>query len=98
MEGDTTTPAMVGSTNKPSYVSTISVWGQLSLEVTGPRLNSTKEEKTSRMYGPDRRLDLVVAPPMPQLQVSVAKKSAFVSFRDATNSVQLRRVHQKSER
>ena len=54
---------------KPSYASSISVLGQLTLDVQGPRLNTTKEEKTGKVYGPDRRLDLIVAPPMPKLQV-----------------------------
>ncbi|XP_051511754.1 trafficking protein particle complex subunit 8-like isoform X2 [Myxocyprinus asiaticus] len=45
------------------------VRGQQNLEIQGPRLNMTKEEKTSVRYGPDRRLDPVITPPMPLLEV-----------------------------
>ncbi|XP_073673155.1 trafficking protein particle complex subunit 8 isoform X3 [Garra rufa] len=45
------------------------VRGQQNLEIQGPRLNLTKEEKTSVKYGPDRRLDPIVTPPMPLLEV-----------------------------
>lgn len=63
--------SMSGSTvNKPSYMSTICVRGKQRLEVQGPRLNVTKEEKTGKIYGPDRRLDLVVQEEMPILNVS----------------------------
>lgn len=55
---------------KPSPANTVFVRGKQRLDVQGPRLNNTKEEKSSKAYGPDRRLDLVVQPEMPQLQVS----------------------------
>ncbi|XP_043076018.1 trafficking protein particle complex subunit 8 isoform X5 [Puntigrus tetrazona] len=45
------------------------VRGQQNLEIQGPRLNVTKEEKTSVRYGPDRRLDPIITPPMPLLEV-----------------------------
>ena len=48
----------------------VSVRGKVNLEVQGPRLNSSKEEKSAKMYGPDRRLDLLVTPAMPLLEVS----------------------------
>lgn len=54
---------------KPSPANTVFVRGKQRLDVQGPRLNNTKEEKSSKAYGPDRRLDLVVQPEMPQLQV-----------------------------
>ncbi|XP_069477067.1 trafficking protein particle complex subunit 8 isoform X2 [Ambystoma mexicanum] len=47
----------------------MSVRGRQDLEIQGPRLNSTKEEKTSIQYGPDRRLDPIITPPMPLLEV-----------------------------
>lgn len=56
---------------RPSYVSSIHVRGKQRLEVQGPRLNSTKEEKVNKVYGPDRRLDLVIKPQMPLLQVNL---------------------------
>lgn len=45
------------------------VRGQQNLEIQGPRLNVTKEEKTSVSYGPDRRLDPIITPAMPLLEV-----------------------------
>ena len=47
----------------------MTVRGKLVLDVQGPRLADTKEERNSKVYGPDRRLDIIIAPPMPQLQV-----------------------------
>uniref|UniRef100_A0A8C2A462 Trafficking protein particle complex 8 n=1 Tax=Cyprinus carpio TaxID=7962 RepID=A0A8C2A462_CYPCA len=44
------------------------VRGQQNLEIQGPRLNMTKEEKTSVRYGPDHRLDPIITPPMPLLE------------------------------
>lgn len=55
---------------KSTIPNTLSVRGKQKLEVQGPRLNNTKEEKANKMYGPDRRLDLVIQQEMPQLQVS----------------------------
>ena len=49
--------------------SVVAVQGRQDLDIQGPRLNSTKQERCSVVYGPDRRLDLVVAPPMPLLEV-----------------------------
>ncbi|KAL7888142.1 hypothetical protein AOLI_G00031160 [Acnodon oligacanthus] len=45
------------------------VRGRQDLEIQGPRLNVTKEEKTSVRHGPDRRLDPIITPPMPLLEV-----------------------------
>uniref|UniRef100_A0A8B9KPE0 Trafficking protein particle complex subunit 8 n=1 Tax=Astyanax mexicanus TaxID=7994 RepID=A0A8B9KPE0_ASTMX len=45
------------------------VRGRQDLEIQGPRLNMTKEEKTSVRHGPDRRLDPIITPPMPLLEV-----------------------------
>ncbi|XP_030627533.1 trafficking protein particle complex subunit 8 isoform X2 [Chanos chanos] len=47
----------------------LSVRGRQDLEIQGPRLNMTKEEKTSVRHGPDRRLDPIITPPMPLLEV-----------------------------
>lgn len=51
------------------------VRGQQNLEIQGPRLNMTKEEKTSVSYGPDRRLDPIITPPMPLLEVRLNKSN-----------------------
>lgn len=55
--------------NKSSFISSISVRGCVNLEVQGQRLNTSKEEKAGKMYGSDRRLDLIIAPKMPKLEV-----------------------------
>ncbi|XP_074057158.1 trafficking protein particle complex subunit 8 isoform X2 [Macrotis lagotis] len=47
----------------------MSVRGRQDLEIQGPRLNNTKEEKTSIKYGPDRRLDPIITEEMPLLEV-----------------------------
>lgn len=65
--GDTPT----GAGGKPSLASTIFVRGRVNLDVQGPRLNVSKAEKASKMYGPDRRLDIVIAPEMPRLEVGL---------------------------
>ncbi|XP_060558094.1 trafficking protein particle complex subunit 8-like isoform X2 [Ruditapes philippinarum] len=64
--------AVMGS--KASYVSTVYVRGKQKIEVQGPRLNTKKEEMASKVYGPDRRLDLTIHEQMPLLEVS------FVDF------------------
>ncbi|XP_027035371.2 trafficking protein particle complex subunit 8 isoform X1 [Tachysurus fulvidraco] len=45
------------------------VRGRQDLEIRGPRLNVTKEEKTSVRHGSDRRLEPIITPPMPLLEV-----------------------------
>ncbi|TSK58116.1 Trafficking protein particle complex subunit 8 [Bagarius yarrelli] len=45
------------------------VRGRQDLEIKGPRLNMTKEEKTSVRHGSDRRLEPIITPPMPLLEV-----------------------------
>ena len=59
--------------------------GKQRLEVQGPRLNSKKEEMAQKVYGPDRRLDLVIQQEMPLLQVDMdmsrnVRKLAFGVF------------------
>ncbi|GFR74415.1 trafficking protein particle complex subunit 8 [Elysia marginata] len=67
------TDSNTGITNqvvKPSYTSSVVVRGKQKLEPRGPRLNKTKEDRTQKHYGPDRRLDLLVQEEMPILEVS----------------------------
>ncbi|XP_068599317.1 trafficking protein particle complex subunit 8 [Brachionichthys hirsutus] len=45
------------------------VRGKQDLKVQGPRLNQTKEDKMSVRRGPDQRLDPIVTPPMPLMEV-----------------------------
>ena len=46
-----------------------SIRGKQYFSVRGPRLNATKDQKTSVKYAKDFRLQLVVSPPMPKLDV-----------------------------
>ena len=67
--------------NEPhSAVSTVSMLGRLDLSVRGPRLNSTKSEKTSVVYGTDNRLTLDVGPIMPLLEVLDSNMNTFFIF------------------
>lgn len=45
------------------------VRGKQDLKIRGPRLNLTKEDKMSVRHGPDRRLDPIITPPMPLMEV-----------------------------
>uniref|UniRef100_A0A673N8J9 Trafficking protein particle complex subunit 8-like n=1 Tax=Sinocyclocheilus rhinocerous TaxID=307959 RepID=A0A673N8J9_9TELE len=56
------------------------VRGQQNLEIQGPRLNMTKEEKTSVTYGPDHRLDPIITPLMPLLEVALTQAINFFQF------------------
>lgn len=55
------------------------VRGKQDLKIQGPRLNQTKEDKMSVRRGPDNRLDPIVAPPMPLLEVRVTRTSSSLS-------------------
>lgn len=63
------------------------VRGRQDLEIQGPRLNVTKEEKTSVRHGPDRRLDPIITPPMPLLEVCV------LGLCDKTVMITVKRKH-----
>lgn len=56
--------------NSSSLSSPILVSGKVHLEVQGPRLNSTKDERLGKMYGPDKRLNLIIMDKMPKLEVT----------------------------
>ncbi|XP_075997687.1 trafficking protein particle complex subunit 8 isoform X2 [Genypterus blacodes] len=45
------------------------VRGRQDLQIRGPRLNQTKEDKMLVRHGPDRRLDPIITPPMPLMEV-----------------------------
>ncbi|XP_072267380.1 trafficking protein particle complex subunit 8 [Pyxicephalus adspersus] len=65
----------------------MSVRGRQDLEIQGPRLNGTKEEKTSIQYGPDRRLDPIIVPEMPLLEVF------FMNFPTGLLCGEIRKAH-----
>ncbi|XP_059975018.1 trafficking protein particle complex subunit 8 isoform X3 [Mesoplodon densirostris] len=56
----------------------MSVRGRQDLEIQGPRLNNTKEEKTSIKYGPDRRLDPIITEEMPLLESEAGVKEFHI--------------------
>ncbi|XP_041647295.1 trafficking protein particle complex subunit 8 [Cheilinus undulatus] len=45
------------------------VRGRQDLKIRGPRLNQTKEDKMLVRHGPDHRLDPIITPPMPLMEV-----------------------------
>lgn len=49
--------------------SVVTIPGMQELDIQGPRLNNTKLERCSVIYGPDWRLDPVIVPHMPKLEV-----------------------------
>uniref|UniRef100_A0A8C5G6M8 Trafficking protein particle complex 8 n=1 Tax=Gouania willdenowi TaxID=441366 RepID=A0A8C5G6M8_GOUWI len=51
------------------HTSDIIVRGRQDFNIQGPRLNVTKEDKMLVRHGPDRRLDLLITPPMPLMEV-----------------------------
>lgn len=61
-------------------VSAVSMLGRLDLNVLGPRLNHTKEEKTSVIHGQDHRLNMVVVPAMPLLEVCTMNQNQLSSW------------------
>ncbi|XP_053101658.1 trafficking protein particle complex subunit 8 isoform X2 [Hemicordylus capensis] len=70
------------------YISNgMSVRGRQDLEIQGPRLNNTKEEKTSIKYGPDRRLDPIITEEMPLLEVF------FINFPTGLLCGEIRKTH-----
>ncbi|XP_034036210.1 trafficking protein particle complex subunit 8 isoform X2 [Thalassophryne amazonica] len=48
---------------------TVAVRGRQDLEIRGPRLNQTKEDKMMVRHGPDRRLDPIITSAMPLMEV-----------------------------
>ena len=66
----TTTATILSSDTHSAEPQGASVRGKLNLECQGPRLNDTKAQRASRVYGIDRRLDIHVVPAMPRLEVS----------------------------
>lgn len=51
------------------------VRGKQDLNILGPRLNLTKEDKMSVRHGPDRRLNPIITPPMPLMEVGLILKT-----------------------
>lgn len=64
------TPDMTSGTSSGSNSTPVVIEGQQSVEVRGPRLNSTSAEKCSIVYASDKRLEIIVVPPMTRLSVT----------------------------
>ena len=54
------------------------VQGVVNVQVKGPRLNGTKVERASVVYGKDHRLHWRVTPPMPKLLVRDACPNMYM--------------------
>lgn len=50
----------------------MTVRGRQDLKIQGPRLNLTKEDKMQVRHGTDRRLDPIITPLMPLMEVGLA--------------------------
>ncbi|XP_020502574.2 trafficking protein particle complex subunit 8 [Labrus bergylta] len=57
------------STEGQQTLDLIVVRGRQDLKIQGPRLNQTKEDKMLVRHGPDHRLDPIITPPMPLMEV-----------------------------
>lgn len=60
---------MAPSTEGQQTFDLMVVRGRQDLKIQGPRLNQTKEDKMLVRHGPDRRLDPIITPPMPLMEV-----------------------------
>ncbi|XP_049910799.1 trafficking protein particle complex subunit 8 isoform X2 [Epinephelus moara] len=60
---------MAPSTEGQQTLDFMEVRGKQDLKIRGPRLNQTKEDKMVIRHGLDRRLDPIITPPMPLMEV-----------------------------
>nr|XP_020476529.1 trafficking protein particle complex subunit 8 [Monopterus albus] len=60
---------MTPSTDGQQITDLTVVRGKQDLKIQGPRLNQTKEDKMLVRHGPDRRLEPIITPPMPLMEV-----------------------------
>ncbi|XP_076583417.1 trafficking protein particle complex subunit 8 isoform X2 [Chaetodon auriga] len=60
---------MASSTEGQQTLDLMVVRGRQDLKIRGPRLNQTKEDKMLVRHGPDQRLDPIITPPMPLMEV-----------------------------
>jgi len=56
------------------------IQGRVSIEIQGPRLNRSKDERAGMVYGNDHRLSWNVTAPMPKLVVSQYFRASLVSI------------------
>lgn len=78
---------ITSSTDSKETLELTVVRGKQDLKIQGPRLNQTKEDKMTVRRGPDHRLDPIIAPPMPLLEVF------FLQFPTALLCGEIRKAH-----
>uniref|UniRef100_A0A3B3WCQ8 Trafficking protein particle complex 8 n=1 Tax=Poecilia mexicana TaxID=48701 RepID=A0A3B3WCQ8_9TELE len=59
----------LGSEETKTMLDSMIIRGRQDLKIQGPRLNLTKEDKMQVRYGTDRRLEPIITPPMPLMEV-----------------------------
>uniref|UniRef100_A0A3B3UAB1 Trafficking protein particle complex subunit 8 n=1 Tax=Poecilia latipinna TaxID=48699 RepID=A0A3B3UAB1_9TELE len=59
----------LGSEETKTTLDSMIIRGRQDLKIQGPRLNLTKEDKMQVRYGADRRLEPIITPPMPLMEV-----------------------------
>ncbi|XP_038570879.1 trafficking protein particle complex subunit 8-like [Micropterus salmoides] len=68
---------MAPSTEGQQTFDLMVVRGRQDLKIQGPRLNQTKEDKMLVRHGPDRRLDPIITPPMPLMEITLPPLSSY---------------------
>uniref|UniRef100_A0A8C6VXX9 Trafficking protein particle complex subunit 8 n=1 Tax=Nothobranchius furzeri TaxID=105023 RepID=A0A8C6VXX9_NOTFU len=68
-------------------LSQMTVRGRQDLKIRGPRLNLTKEDKMQVRYGADQRLEPIITPPMPLMEVF------FLQFPTALLCGEIKKAH-----
>ncbi|XP_077463762.1 trafficking protein particle complex subunit 8-like [Stigmatopora argus] len=84
-EAPTTTTA--AEEEGPQKAESVTVSGKQDLKIRGPRLNRSKEDKMLVRYGADRRLEPLVLPPAPLLELF------FLQFPTALLCGEIRKCH-----
>ncbi|KAF7203778.1 trafficking protein particle complex subunit 8 [Nothobranchius furzeri] len=75
------------NTEGQQALSQMTVRGRQDLKIRGPRLNLTKEDKMQVRYGADQRLEPIITPPMPLMEVF------FLQFPTALLCGEIKKAH-----
>lgn len=62
-------PGLLGLCAGKQVLDLLLVHGRQDLKIKGPRLNQTKEDKMAVRHGCDERLNPIISPPMPLMEV-----------------------------
>lgn len=57
------------SMHQEGILKSVGILGMQSIDVKGPRLNANKQQKSSVVYGVDKRLETCILPVLPLLEV-----------------------------